>query len=80
MFNTPRSLSLKNAIIPEIMGPPALIPVSLKGSEAINGLFEYRLILKTPDALNHLVDQVANFNLDDFIGRELTARHHRRVF
>ncbi len=74
MFTTPRCLSLKkNAAIPEIMGQPALIPVSLTGSEAINGLFEYRLILKTPDALNHLADQAANFHLDDFIGRELTV-------
>ncbi|AMO98825.1 rhs element Vgr family protein [Collimonas arenae] len=75
MFNAPRTLSLKStAAIPDILGQPALIPVSLKGVETVNDLFTYRLILKTPDDLNHLVEQAANFNLDDFIGHELTVQ------
>ncbi|WP_211462898.1 type VI secretion system Vgr family protein [Collimonas silvisoli] len=73
MFNTSRTLTAKSSAIPELLGQPALIPVSLSGTEGINALFNYKLILKTPDALNHLADAAANFNLDDFIGRELTV-------
>jgi type VI secretion system secreted protein VgrG len=73
MFNAPRTLSVQSSVIPELMGQPALIPVSLSGTEGVDQLFDYKLILKTPDAQNHLVVQVANFNLDDFIGRELTV-------
>ncbi|WP_211460485.1 type VI secretion system Vgr family protein [Collimonas silvisoli] len=73
MLNSPRTLSAKSSAIPELLGQPALIPVSLSGTEGINTLFDYKLILKTPDALNHLSDKAANFNLDDFIGRELTV-------
>ncbi|WP_211460496.1 type VI secretion system tip protein VgrG [Collimonas silvisoli] len=73
MFNTHRTLSVTSSVIPELMGQPALTPVSLVGTEGINTLFDYKLTLKTPDTLNHLADKAANFNLDDFIGRQLTA-------
>ncbi|WP_211460503.1 hypothetical protein [Collimonas silvisoli] len=73
MFNTSRTLSVHSRVIPELMWQPALIPTSLSETEGVNQLFDYKLILKTPDALNHLVADAANFDLDDFIGRELTV-------
>ena len=69
-----RTLSASSTAIPDIMGQPALVPVKLSGSEGLNGLFEYRLDLKTPDGLNLIPSHAANFKLNDFIGRELTVK------
>jgi type VI secretion system secreted protein VgrG len=43
----------------------------LSGHESINALFTYQLILQTPDQFIH---QGHNFDLDSFVGRELTCR------
>ncbi|MFC5472511.1 type VI secretion system Vgr family protein, partial [Paraherbaspirillum soli] len=69
-----RTLSAKSPAIPEhLPGRPALLAVRLSGSEGINSLFEYRLLLKTPDAVKNRFSLAARFNLDDFIGRDLTV-------
>ncbi|WP_374684698.1 type VI secretion system Vgr family protein [Variovorax sp. ZS18.2.2] len=39
----------------------------------MNSLFEYELLLKTPDALNLGASGAADFDLDGFIGREITC-------
>ncbi|WP_211464806.1 hypothetical protein [Collimonas silvisoli] len=46
MFDSPRSLRVKSEAIPEVMRAPALIPVSIKGSESLNSLYAYTVILK----------------------------------
>ena len=74
LFFPSRTLFASSTAIPEIMGQPALVPVKLSGSEGLNGLFEYRLDLKTPDGLNLIPSHAANFKLNDFIGRELTVK------
>jgi type VI secretion system secreted protein VgrG len=50
-----------------------LEPVRLLGREGINGLFAYELVLKTPDALNLGASGAMDFDLDSFIGREITC-------
>ncbi|MEJ8810696.1 type VI secretion system tip protein TssI/VgrG [Variovorax ureilyticus] len=68
-----RTLSVESPAIPQHLGAPALEPVRLSGREGLNSLFEYELLLKTPDALNLGASQAADFNLDDFIGREISC-------
>ena len=65
-----RTLSVSSPAIPVVRGCPALEPVRLSGHEALNALFEYELLLKTPDASNLDASMAANFDLDAFIGRE----------
>ncbi|CAA2101191.1 type VI secretion system Vgr family protein [Variovorax paradoxus] len=66
----PRTLSVSSSAIPQRQGRPALEPVRLSGHEALNALFEYELLLKTPDASNLDASMAANFDLDAFVGRE----------
>ncbi|MET3497846.1 type VI secretion system Vgr family protein [Variovorax boronicumulans] len=69
----PQTLSVTSTAIPTSLGLPALVPVRLAGREGVNGLFEYELILKTPDALNLGASGAADFNLDGFIGHAMTC-------
>ena len=69
----PQTLSVISTVIPLSLGLPALAPVRLAGREGVNGLFEYELILKTPDALNLGASGAADFNLDGFIGQAITC-------
>ncbi|MET3493650.1 type VI secretion system Vgr family protein [Variovorax boronicumulans] len=68
-----RTLEISSAAIPSVLGRPALEPVRLSGHEGINSLFAYELLLKTPDALNLGASQAADFDLDGFIGREISC-------
>lgn len=72
LFSTPRVLTVKSAAIPEVAGQPALVPLKLEGTEGINSLFHYTLTLQTPDALDY-THTGSNFDLDSFIGLELTC-------
>ncbi|PIF76348.1 late control gene D protein (GPD) [Variovorax sp. 54] len=70
----PRTLSVSSAAIPVVLGRPALEPVRLSGHEGLNSLFAYELFLKTPDALGLSgVSSSADFDLDAFIGREISC-------
>jgi type VI secretion system secreted protein VgrG len=68
-----RTLEISSTAIPSSMGRPALEPVRLSGHEGVNSLFEYELLLKTPDALNLGASGAADFDLDSFIGREIAC-------
>jgi type VI secretion system secreted protein VgrG len=68
-----RTLSVQSPAIPLVLGSPALEPVRLSGREGIDSLFEYELRLKTPDALNLGASGAADFDLDGFIGREISC-------
>jgi len=68
-----RTLTVTSPAIPKQNGIPTLEPVRLSGHEGVNSLFHYELILKTPDTLNLGASQAADFNLDDFIGREISC-------
>ena len=73
LFNAPRALTVASPAIPQVAGQPALVPIKLEGSEGINSLFEYRLILRSPDALNFMPGSGSNFDLNAFVGLELTC-------
>jgi type VI secretion system secreted protein VgrG len=68
-----RTLQVHSPAIPEFLGRPALEPVRLSGREGLNSLFEYELLLKTPDDLNLGASGAADWDLDRFIGRELSC-------
>ncbi|PZQ54460.1 MAG: type VI secretion system tip protein VgrG, partial [Variovorax paradoxus] len=67
------ALRVRSAAIPLHAGQTALEPVRLSGREGLNRLFEYELLLKTPDALNLGASGATDFDLDAFIGRELSC-------
>jgi type VI secretion system secreted protein VgrG len=75
LFSSERALTVSSPAIPQLAGRPALVPLQLSGFEAINALFEYRLVLQTPDALLPFGSalQGANFKLSDMLGREITC-------
>ncbi|CAN5738312.1 hypothetical protein BH11PSE13_BH11PSE13_04410 [soil metagenome] len=68
------TLEVKSEAIPVILGRPALEPVRLFGRERLSNLFKYELLLKTPDDLNLAPSQAADWDLDRFIGREISCR------
>ncbi|KVC44731.1 type VI secretion system Vgr family protein [Burkholderia diffusa] len=73
LFDVPRTLSITGAALPTFGGEPFLTPVKLSGREAIGELFEYKLELKTPDALAFSPSIAANVELDKLIGTEVTV-------
>ncbi|MBB5202551.1 phage late control D family protein, partial [Glaciimonas immobilis] len=72
-MSSSRTLCAYSSAIPTRLQQPALVPISLSGTEGINCLFDYTVVLMTPDALTHLSAENANFALDDFLGREMTV-------
>jgi len=71
MLPASRTLAIDSEAIPRHLGRPALEPVRLSGSEGVNSLFTYELLLKTPEALDAGASAAADFDLDSFIGREI---------
>ncbi|WP_043112388.1 type VI secretion system Vgr family protein, partial [Pseudacidovorax intermedius] len=67
------TLSVQGQAMPMHRGEPALHPVRLSGQEGINSLFEYELLLKTPEPAHLSTTVGAQFDLDAFIGREITC-------
>ncbi|MET3495615.1 type VI secretion system Vgr family protein [Variovorax boronicumulans] len=68
-----RTLEIASSAIPLVLGSPALEPVRLSGREGLNSLFVYELLLKTPDGLNLGASQAMDFDLDSFIGCEISC-------
>lgn len=68
-----RTLQIRSPAIPEFLGRPALEPVRLSGREGLNSLFDYELLLKTPEDLNLGASGAADWNLDSFVGREISC-------
>ena len=68
-----RTLSIQSPAIPVLLGQSTLEAVRLSGNEGLNSLFAYELLLKTPDALNLGASGAMDFDLDLFIGREITC-------
>ncbi|RZI75007.1 MAG: hypothetical protein EOP80_09635 [Variovorax sp.] len=73
LLSSGRTLGVSSPGIPLVLGRPALEPVRLSGHEGVNGLFAYELLLKTPDALNLGASGAMDFDLDSFIGREISC-------
>ena len=73
LFPSPRVLTVTSPAIPQVAGSAALVPLKLSGLEAVNTLFDYRLILQSPDALQFAANDASNFPLADMVGREITC-------
>ncbi|APW35846.1 type VI secretion protein ImpA [Rhodoferax koreense] len=73
-YSAVHTLEIQSEAIPMVNGRPVLAPVRLSGHDGLNGLFEYELLLKTPDGLNIGASEAADFDLDGFIGREISCR------
>ncbi|WP_295549578.1 type VI secretion system Vgr family protein [uncultured Pseudacidovorax sp.] len=73
MSTLSHTLRVSSPALPVFAGTPLLHPVRLSGQEGVNALFDYSLILETPDSLTPgaLADACANIELDDFVGREI---------
>jgi len=68
-----RTLSASGPAVPLFSGAPALETVRLSGREGVNSLFEYELLLKTPEGLNIGASHAIDFDLDNFVGREISC-------
>ena len=68
-----RTLQISSSAIPVVLGRPALEPVRLSGREGVNSVFDCEFLLKTADALNIGAAKAADYDLDSFIGREITC-------
>ncbi|HUD34393.1 MAG TPA: phage late control D family protein, partial [Variovorax sp.] len=64
---------MSGAAVPHRLGLPLLSPIRLEGVEAVNSLFEYRLLLKTPDSRAFSPSIAADLKLNEAVGREITV-------
>ena len=67
------TLRVRSDAIPMSLGAPALEPIRLQGHEGMNSLFEYELLLHTPDSLNLGASEAAGFDLNTFIGKDMAC-------
>ncbi|WP_199220169.1 type VI secretion system Vgr family protein [Limnohabitans sp. Rim8] len=74
LFTTKRPLSVQSSALDQVVGAGSLVPLKLEGAEGINQLFEYKLTLQTPDALNFVGGAAANYALQDLVGHELCCQ------
>ncbi len=74
LFPSNKPLSLQSPALDKVVGAGSLVPLKLEGEEGINQLFEYKLTLQTPDALNFLGGAAANYALQDLVGHELCCQ------
>ena len=72
--DTSHTLTVVSDAIPMFLGAPVMEPVRLSGVEGVSTLFEYELLMKTPDRLNLGASAAADLNLDDLIGTEISCR------
>ncbi|MQR02102.1 type VI secretion system Vgr family protein [Glaciimonas soli] len=73
MLSAARTLTAISKAIPTILNQPGLIAVAIKGKEALNTLFSYEVMLKTPDSLAQMGAQAADIDLQELIGQEMTV-------
>ncbi|RDI21956.1 type VI secretion system secreted protein VgrG [Pseudacidovorax intermedius] len=73
MSTLSHTLRVSSPVLPVYAGKPLLHPVRLAGREGVNVLFDYELILQTPEGLSSAVtaEVGANLDLDSFVGREI---------
>lgn len=68
-----RTVSVRCAGLPTLMGAPALVFSRLSGTERLCELFEYEVQLKTPDARYAPSGPAANLDTQALRGQELTV-------
>jgi type VI secretion system secreted protein VgrG len=74
LFTTNRPLSVQSPALDRVVGAGSLVALKLEGTEGINQLFEYKLILQTPDALNFVGGAGSNYPLQELVGHELCCQ------
>ena len=74
MARMQRPLEVGCPAIPLFLGRPALEPLRLSGSEGLDSLFCYELLLQTLDGMSLHAAGVADWSLDRFIGAEIECR------
>ncbi len=73
LFTASKALSIQSDALDKVAGAGSLVPLKLEGSEGVNQLFVYKLVLQTPDALNFVGGVGCNYPLDELIGHELSC-------
>lgn len=72
-FLSNRTVTVKGASLPQVLGEPVLVFSRLTGTDGLNGLFEYQLELRTPDARNASFGPAADLDKKALEGQELTV-------
>ncbi|MQR02803.1 type VI secretion system Vgr family protein, partial [Glaciimonas soli] len=73
MLTAARTLTAISPAIPTILNQPSLIAASIKGKEALNNLYSYEVMLKTPDSLAQIGAPAADIDLRELIGQVMTV-------
>ncbi|MCQ0034802.1 contractile injection system protein, VgrG/Pvc8 family, partial [Burkholderia glumae] len=68
-----RSVSVTSAAIPQVLGHAALEFMAMEGSEELGKLFDYKVLLRTPDDYVIPLAESANLDLRAMLGKELTV-------
>ncbi|PXW24942.1 type VI secretion system Vgr family protein [Paraburkholderia caballeronis] len=68
-----RTVTVSSAAMPQLLGRPALEFMSLSGEERLGRLFEYELLLRTPDDYSVPLAISANVDLKALPGKEMTV-------
>ena len=74
MIQMQRPLEVTCPAIPLFLGQAALEPVSLSGTEGLNSLFRYELVVQTLDGMSHHAAGIPDWSLHTFIGAEIQCR------
>lgn len=69
-----RTLSVASAVLPELLGRPALVASALSGQEHLGRLFDYQLLLSTPDDPRISEAMAAGLDIQALVGSELGVR------
>ncbi|WMD22109.1 type VI secretion system tip protein TssI/VgrG [Achromobacter seleniivolatilans] len=68
-----RTVGVDCEAMPEILGDPLLRFYSLEGEEGLSRLFDYTLVLRTPDSRSTPSEVTANIDVKPMIGQRLTV-------
>lgn len=67
-----RTITLKSAAMPTLLGEPALIISALEGGEALSEIYSYTVTVKTPDNRNISWQSASNIDIKSMIGKQVT--------
>lgn len=67
-----RTITLKSAAMPTLLGEPALIISELEGGEALSEIYSYTVTVKTPDNRNISWQSASNIDIKSMIGKQVT--------
>ncbi|GHU47083.1 hypothetical protein AGMMS50289_21740 [Betaproteobacteria bacterium] len=74
LLSSGRTLSIESSVLGTVGGRSQLVASKLEGEEGLNGLFGYKVTLKTPDERNFNYGEASDIELDGWIGREASVR------